>query len=98
MKLLKVLREVGFAAWYRDGGDPGGQFAGNEHIHAVALGPPLTGPNAPGSTDQLILYCTGGDGLKGGQKDRWLGVVGRPLPKWAESVKPDCKSQVVRSV
>ncbi|CAN5427104.1 hypothetical protein BH09PAT4_BH09PAT4_03260 [soil metagenome] len=88
-KLLKVLREVGFAAWYRDGGD-NPSFAGNEHIHAVALGAPLTGPNAPGSTDQLILYCTGGDGLHGGQKDRQLAIVGRPLPDWALHVKPEC--------
>jgi len=89
MLLLKVLREVGFAAWYRDGGD-NPSFAGNEHIHAVALGAPLTGPNAPGSPDQLILYCTGGDGLKGGQKDRQLAIVGRPLPEWALHVKPTC--------
>jgi hypothetical protein len=87
--LLKVLREVGFAAWYRDGND-NPSFGGNEHIHAVALGAPQTGPNAPGSTDQLILYCTGGDGLNGGQKDRQLAIVGRPLPEWALSVKPDC--------
>jgi len=89
MLLLKILREVGFAAWYRDGGD-NPSFAGNEHIHAVALGAPLTGPNAPGSPDQLILYCTGGDGLKGGQKDRQLAIVGRPLPEWALHVKPTC--------
>lgn len=88
-KLLKVLREVGFAAWYRDGND-NPPFAGNEHIHAVALGAPLTGPNAPGSPDQLILYCTGGDGLHGGQKDRQLGIVGRPLPDWALTVQPKC--------
>ena len=92
MKLLKVLREVGFAAWYRDGGD-NPSFGGNEHIHAVALGAPLTGPNAPGSPDQLILYCTGGDGLKGGQKDRQLAAVGRPLPEWALHV-----NQIVQGI
>lgn len=83
-KLIKVLREVGFAAWYRDEQDDP-SWTSNHHIHIVALGAPITGPGALGSPGQVIAYCDGRAGAYDSSAvDRHLQSVGRPIPQWAE--------------
>lgn len=83
-KLIKVLREVGFAAWYRDEQDVA-SWSNNQHIHINALGAPESGPNALGSPGQVSAYCDGRAGAyDSSAKDRHLESVGRPLPQWAE--------------
>jgi len=56
-RAVKVLREVGFAAWHRT--DP--PFH-EDHIHAVAIGDVQMDPSAQRQVDQ---YLDGGDGLGG---------------------------------
>lgn len=59
---VKVLREVGFAAWYR--ADRPGSWSA--HIHAVLIGHPKLDPSAAA---QVVAYRAGRDGLKGSRPD-----------------------------
>jgi len=61
-RLVRELRDAGFAAWYRthdDGFDP--------HIHAVDIGSSKLSASA---TWQVSEYLAGGDGLTGADLDR----------------------------
>lgn len=68
-KVVRALRDCGFAAWYRtkaDGFDP--------HIHAVCI--PVPGSTdirtlpAPGALAQILSYDAGRNGLSGNGDDR----------------------------
>lgn len=62
MRLVKALRLVGFAAWYRTP-IPG---VWGEHIHAIAIGCPDL---SSGARWQVGEYRAGRDGLTGQQRD-----------------------------
>lgn len=76
LKIVKALRQAGFAAWTRGRGfdsfDP--------HIHAVAIGDRDLQSLA---AQQVQEYFNGGDGLSGSIPDPDR-AVGRPAPKWAK--------------
>lgn len=76
--VIKGLREAGFAAWYRGGS----AWAGNLHIHAVAIGDKEIDPAAK---PQIQNYLDGLDGLAGNNKDphKDIGVI---LPDWAKEI------------
>jgi hypothetical protein len=57
-----VLRQTGFAAWYRHTGD----FANVKHIHAVSIGDTDLSAQAE---QQVLSYKAGGNGLDGGVDD-----------------------------
>lgn len=68
-KVVRALRDVGFAAWYRtraDGFDP--------HIHAICI--PVPGSKdirtlpAPGALAQIVSYDAGRNGLSSNARDR----------------------------
>jgi ElaB/YqjD/DUF883 family membrane-anchored ribosome-binding protein len=77
-KVIKGLREAGFAAWYRSGA----AWVGNLHIHAVAIGDKEIDPAAK---PQIQNYLDGLDGLSGSNKDphQDIGVI---LPDWAKEI------------
>ncbi len=62
MRLVRALREVGFAAWYREY-TPG---LWGEHIHAIAIGAPGL---SSGAAWQVAEYRAGRDGLTGRRPD-----------------------------
>ena len=60
-KMVKALRKVGFAAWFRN-------WSGNEHIHASAISDPsmateVTFPGWLDTRDQIASWAQGLDGL-----------------------------------
>lgn len=59
---VRVLREIGFAAWYR----PAIRGLWGSHIHAVLMGNAKLSPSA---ARQVTEYLAGGDGLKGTAPD-----------------------------
>jgi GH25 family lysozyme M1 (1,4-beta-N-acetylmuramidase) len=59
---VRVLREVGFAAWYR----PDRPGSWSAHIHAVLIGHPRLDPSAAA---QVVAYRAGRDGLRGSRAD-----------------------------
>jgi GH25 family lysozyme M1 (1,4-beta-N-acetylmuramidase) len=59
---VRVLREVGFAAWYR--ADRPGSWSA--HIHAILIGHERLDPSAAA---QVVAYRAGRDGLRGGRAD-----------------------------
>lgn len=59
---VKVLRDLGFAAWYR----PAIAGLWGPHIHAVMIGHQDL---APAAVNQVAAYKAGLDGLKGGRRD-----------------------------
>lgn len=59
---VRVLREVGFAAWYR--ADRPGSWSA--HIHAILIGHPKLDPSAAA---QVVAYRAGRDGLRGSRAD-----------------------------
>ncbi|TGN65872.1 hypothetical protein EXE59_19385 [Nocardioides eburneiflavus] len=59
---VRVLREVGFAAWYR-AERPG---SWGPHIHAILIGHPRLDPSAAA---QVVAYRAGLDGLRGRRVD-----------------------------
>jgi len=75
LSLLKVLREVGFAAWIRTSAE-----GFSPHIHAVAIGDREL---APGARNQVTAYFNGRNGLANGRADTAPASVGRPYPAWA---------------
>lgn len=73
-KMVKALRQAGFAAWQRtpaDGLPP--------HIHAIAIGDREAAPLAK---QQVQNYFDGRNGLANNGPDR-NAAVGRPYPRWA---------------
>lgn len=76
-KVVRALRDVGFAAWYRTAADG---FA--PHIHAVCI--PVPGSKdirtlpAPSALSQILAYDAGRDGLSGNRMDR---QTYRPSPR-----------------
>lgn len=60
-RMVRALRAVGFAAWFRN-------WSGNEHIHASAISDPsmateITVPGWLDTRDQIASWAQGGDGL-----------------------------------
>lgn len=78
-EIIKALREVGFAAWYRT---PEEGFS--YHIHAVALG---DAQMAPAAHNQVVAYFNGRNGLADHGPDTAPASVGRPYPSWAARYK-----------
>jgi peptidoglycan hydrolase-like protein with peptidoglycan-binding domain len=75
-KVVKSLRAVGFAAWFRN-------WTGNQHIHAVAISDPdmATLTAFPGWFDmrqQVVDYAQGKNGLH----TAVVGAMTRPLMTW----------------
>lgn len=76
---VRALRQVGFAAWYRP-------WAGNEHIHAIAISDPdLSGP----AQRQVSEYYRGGDGLEGDGSDNGPNVTKRTWEQCARAEEGD---------
>jgi hypothetical protein len=71
--VVRVLREVGFAAWHRLPSQ--GPWA--EHIHAIAIG---DGEMSSGAKQQVQEYYAGYDGLAGSGRDD--GPRLHPIPVW----------------
>ena len=74
--VVRQLRKVGFAAWFRD-------WRGNEHIHAVAISDPemATEIAFPGWFDmreQVVGFAQGKDGTDGAV----VGAMTHPLTTW----------------
>lgn len=78
-EIIKALREVGFAAWYRT---PAEGFS--YHIHACAIG---DGQMAPAARSQVVDYFHGLNGLATRRSDTAPASVGRPYPSWAARYK-----------
>lgn len=72
-KVVRVLREVGFAAWHR----VPSQGPWIEHIHAIAIGDPELSPAA---RDQVHQYYNGQNGLASRGRDD--GPRLHPIPTW----------------
>ncbi|MFC7404836.1 peptidoglycan-binding protein [Georgenia alba] len=72
---VRVLRELGFAAWLRDPSQDDWPY----HIHAVAISDPDLSPPAQG---QVGDYYLGRDGLAGDDPDDGPRV--RPIRTWEE--------------
>ncbi len=75
-KLLKALRQAGFAAWIRT---PAEGFA--YHIHACAIGDKQMASSAK---NQITSYFNGRNGLANNGGDSAPSSVGRPYPAWAK--------------
>lgn len=75
-KLLKALRQVGFAAWIRS---PAEGFA--YHTHCCAIGDREMSGIAK---DQITSYFNGRNGLADNGRDTAPSSVGRPYPAWAK--------------
>jgi hypothetical protein len=60
--LIRALRAAGFAAWFRDVNDG---YAGNVHIHAVAIGDQDLSPEAKDQLTGIAGYFRGLNGLTG---------------------------------
>lgn len=71
---VAALREVGFAAWFRN-------WAGNEHIHAIAVGDPWVAYGSHRSLCQIHQFRFGGEG--GSCSDSTAGTD-RPLVWWEQ--------------
>lgn len=71
---VAALREVGFAAWYRN-------WDGNQHIHAIAVGDPWVAYGAHRSLCQVHQFRFGGEGLS--CSDSTAGAD-RPLVWWED--------------
>lgn len=88
--VVRALRDVGFAAWYRteeQGFDP--------HIHAVAIGDAELDPSA---RDQVNEYRAGGDGLVGDRPDPQP-YRPKPIPVynyWSDRPKAKISLKAVR--
>lgn len=78
-RVVKALREVGFAAWHRRAS----QGPWNDHIHAIALDDPEL---SSGAAAQVTEYINGYDGLAGNGLDD--GPRLDPIPRWPVKLKP----------
>lgn len=76
-QVVLVLRQVGFAAWYR----PTRPGVWNEHIHAIAIGDPEM---SSGARNQVQDYYAGRDGLAGNGPDN--GPRLNPIPTWPQKL------------
>ena len=70
---VHTLREVGFAAWYRDSS----QGPWSDHIHAIAIGDPEM---SAGAASQVRAYFAGLNGLASQGPDD--GPKFDPIPQW----------------
>ena len=71
---LAALREVGFAAWFRNWED-------NEHIHAIAVGDPWVAYGAHRTLCQVFQFRFGGEGLSCSNS---TAGTDRPLVWWEQ--------------
>lgn len=78
-KVVRALREVGFAAWHRTEN----QGPWSEHIHAIALG---DAELSSGAQSQVNDYLNGRNGLAGHAPDD--GPRLNPIPRWPVKLKP----------
>jgi hypothetical protein len=76
-KKVRVLREVGFAAWYRPELWSGSKRIWGEHVHAIAIGDPELSSGARG---QVADYYAGRNGLANNGPDD--GPRLNPIPTW----------------
>ncbi len=74
--IVKALREVGFAAWYRIPSEGPWSY----HIHSCAIG---DAQMASSARSQVRDYFNGRSGLVGERPDSAPSWVGRPYPAWA---------------
>ena len=72
---VKVLRAIGFAAWYR----PTVPGLWGAHIHAVLID---HGRLAPAARQQVVAYRAGRDGLKGNRPDTFWRPSPIPVFTW----------------
>lgn len=77
-EIVRALREVGFAAWYR----PAVAGLWGEHIHAIAIGDREL---SSGAKAQVAEYYAGFDGLAGNGRDE--GPRFDPIPTWPIPLK-----------
>jgi hypothetical protein len=84
LRLLKIMREVGFAAWIRDSRD-----GFSPHIHAIALGAPNLGSVAKGQIKDYKAKPQR-NGLKGHALDRYRGLK-VPVRTWEQYLKLKAK-------
>jgi peptidoglycan hydrolase-like protein with peptidoglycan-binding domain len=85
LRLLKIMREVGFAAWIRDSRDGFGR-----HIHGIAIGAPELGSVAKGQIKDYKAKPQR-NGLKGHAKDRYS-YLKVPVRTWEQYLKLKKKS------
>lgn len=78
-KVVRALREVGFAAWHRT--ENQGDWPA--HIHAIAVG---DSELSSGAAQQVTDYINGRNGLAGHGPDD--GPRLSPIPKWPVKLKP----------
>jgi len=76
-EVVKQLRAVGFAAWYRPELWRDGKRVWGSHIHAIAVGDAELSPSA---ASQVTDYFNGRDGLAGHGPDN--GYRFDPIPQW----------------
>jgi peptidoglycan hydrolase-like protein with peptidoglycan-binding domain len=77
-RVVRSLRRVGFAAWYRN-------WPGNEHIHAVAISDPdmaneIAFPGWFDAREQIVAFAQRKDGLSGAT----TGPMPRRLHTWEQ--------------
>jgi len=77
-RVVRSLRRVGFAAWFRN-------WSGNQHIHAVAISDPdmadeIAFPGWFDMREQVVGYAQRKDGLNGAT----VGAMTRPLHTWEQ--------------
>jgi peptidoglycan hydrolase-like protein with peptidoglycan-binding domain len=77
-RIVRSLRRVGFAAWFRN-------WSGNQHIHAVAISDPdmsteIAFPGWFDMREQVVGFAQGKDGLNGAT----TGAMTRRLRTWEQ--------------
>jgi peptidoglycan hydrolase-like protein with peptidoglycan-binding domain len=77
-RIVRSLRRVGFAAWFRN-------WSGNQHIHAVAISDPdmsteIAFPGWFDMREQVVGFAQGKDGLNGAT----TGAMTRKLRTWEQ--------------
>jgi len=80
LRLLKIMREVGFAAWIRDRRDGFG-----DHIHGIAIGAPSLGRVALGQVRDY-LATPQRNGLRGHARDRYA-FLNVPKRTWEQYLR-----------
>ncbi len=79
---VRVLRTIGFAAWYR----PTVPGLWGAHIHAVLVD---HGRLAPSAAAQVVAYRAGRDGLKGNRADTFWRPSPIPVFRYPPPARPD---------
>jgi peptidoglycan hydrolase-like protein with peptidoglycan-binding domain len=77
-RVVRALRRVGFAAWYRN-------WAGNQHIHAIAISDPdmaneIAFPGWFDAREQIVAFAQRKNGLNGATS----GMMTRRLHTWEQ--------------